>query len=389
MNWRVKHTYRDADGSPLTVDLARQVLSGSHRMKNPFICHRECAWSKSGCINKMLDDAGVPNDPRWRSLFLYFRAVADYPHLTDSQKSKAQRLMAETLSNRDFSEDRLGEMLKQYYGSITESYTNSIEELLREAAGMVKSFKELLVKRCGDLSVLEETTVHTVEEGKDEDSTITRLRGAFGQLRTVMESDINRLDTLAMKDALTGLGNRRSFDDFMQRSVLAWLESQVPLGLAIFDIDYFKKFNDTHGHRIGDQVLIVVGKQLSRIAEKYRDTSNNVLAARYGGEEFVVAVSGSGAMYINDVAEEIRRAIRGYNFLIRDTDGNVVERGLQITVSGGVCTAWSGWKGSYIENIVDSADKALYFAKERGRDRCAVFSPLERAFREIDGQSAL
>ncbi|MDL2272754.1 GGDEF domain-containing protein [Desulfovibrio sp. OttesenSCG-928-I05] len=354
-------------------------------MKNPFVCHRECAWSKNGCVNKMLDDAGVPNDPRWRSLILYFRAIADYPHLTDSQKSKAQRLIAETLAGKDFSDKRLAAVLKEYYGSITESYTNSIEELLREAAGMVKNFKELLVKRCGDLSVLEETTVLAVEEGGDEDSMITRLRGAFGELRTVMESDIHRLDSLAMKDALTGLGNRRSFDDFMQRSVLSWLENQIPLGLAIFDIDYFKKFNDTHGHRIGDQVLIVVGKQLSRIAEKYRDASNNVLSARYGGEEFVVAVSGSGAMYINEVAEEIRRAIRGYNFLIRDTEGNVVERGLQITVSGGVCTAWSGWKGAFIENMVDSADKALYYAKEKGRDRCAVFSPLDRAYKLIEG----
>lgn len=326
----------------------------------------------------MFDDAGVPNDPRWRSLFLYFRALADYPHLSDAQKNKAQRLMTETLTSRDFSEKRLAYVLDEYYSGVTENYTSAMEELFREAAGMVQSFKELLVKRCGDLSSLEETTVQVIEDGGDEESMIARLRGAFSQLRLVLESDIRRLDSLAMQDALTGLGNRRCFDEFMSRAVAAWLGGNTPLALAIFDIDYFKKFNDTHGHRIGDQVLVVVGKQLSRIAEKYTD-SNDILCARFGGEEFVVVVSGSGALKMDAIAEEIRQAVRGYNFLIRDTEGNIVERGLQISVSGGIAEAWNGWKGAHLENLIDSADKALYFAKQKGRDRCAVYLPQDNA----------
>lgn len=336
-------------------------------------CCHDCTWSKKDCINDIFDAAGVPNDPRWRSLILYFRFIADYPHLTDSQKNRAQRLMTETFSMRDFSEERLAYVLKEYYGGITASYMQSIEELVREAAGMVKSFKELLSQRCGDLNVLEEATVQTIENGPDEDTIITRLHDAFGQLRSVMESDLRSLDTLAHNDALTGLSNRRSFDEFMRHAVYAWLSHKVPLGLAIFDIDHFKKFNDTHGHRIGDQVLIVVAKQIQRVAEKYRAVGNEVIAVRYGGEEFVVAISGPGATKMHDVAEEIRRAIRGYNFLIRDLEGNVVERGLQITVSGGISTAWSGWKGSFQENLVDSADKALYHSKNKGRDCCTVF----------------
>ena len=145
-----------------------------------------------------------------------------------------------------------------------------------------------------------------------------------------------------------------------------------PPGAALFDIDHFKKFNDEHGHRIGDQVLAVVANHLKKGIEHFAK-DNGVLAARYGGEEFALAVSGPDAQQLIQAADKCRKVIKKFNFLIRDAEGNVVESGLHITVSAGVASAWQGWHGAHLANLIDNADKAMYFAKQSGRDRTVLF----------------
>jgi diguanylate cyclase (GGDEF)-like protein len=115
-----------------------------------------------------------------------------------------------------------------------------------------------------------------------------------------------------------------------------------------------------------------VARQLTKAYDCF-SSSNDVLVARYGGEEFVLAVSGPETSVLPQVAETIRVDIKKFNLLIRDADGNVVENGLHITVSAGVATMWPGWAGSYLDNIVDCADKALYHAKRNGRDKAVEF----------------
>ena len=335
----------------------------------------------------IFDKAGVPAETRWRSLLLYLRDVKDYNHLSDAQKAAMQRLLTDVLKEKDFSEARLNSLLMNYYIILTRPYQKKIEELLREASEVITGFQDLMRTRYGDISTLEEETVSIVtEELPEPDKAIGQLRNAFCKVKTFLEDDIRNLEQMATLDGVTNIANRRAFDTFLANSIDVWLNKGRPLALALFDIDHFKKFNDDHGHRIGDQVLSVVGKHLKNALVDF-DNSNTVMAARYGGEEFALVVSGPDAHKLSAASEKCRLAIKRFNFLIRDAEGNVVVSGLHITVSAGVAFAWKGWHGAYMENLIDSADKALYFAKQSGRDRAVQFVPdAENAFVPIPSE---
>lgn len=158
-----------------------------------------------------------------------------------------------------------------------------------------------------------------------------------------------RLSVAALTDGLTGVANRRSFDEVLTREVLAAVREDMPLSLLLLDLDFFKALNDVHGHQMGDDVLRAVGLAL-RNACRPGD-----LAARYGGEEFVVVLPGvatSGAVVI---AERLRAAIA-------DLDSPV-----PVTVSVGVATLPGDATTS--DALIVAADRALYSAKRQGRDR--------------------
>ncbi|MDR2055949.1 MAG: GGDEF domain-containing protein [Desulfovibrio sp.] len=323
------------------------------------------------------DRAGVPMDTRWRSLLLYLREVKDYTHLSDVQKMTIQAMMVNIYSSKDYSEENLRQVLNDYRDCIVAQYKKKVETLINEAGALIREFQKILSRRSGNINDLEETTFGIVEKFLDSPEQMDQLRDAFSRIKNFFANDLRSLENLAVSDALTGLSNRRAFDEFMESAIEEWRNSDRPLGLAIFDIDHFKKFNDTHGHRIGDQVLALVAKQISRAAGAVSSDSE-VLVARYGGEEFVLAVSGRGISQLTKITEKIRRNIKQFNFLIRDADGNVLESGVHITVSAGIATMSKTWTGVYLENLIDCADKALYHAKRHGRDKAVMFRHNEK-----------
>lgn len=344
------------------------------------IASTESNWDEYLTLFSMFDRAGVPVDSRWRSLLLFFRDTKDHKQLSDTQKIAIQSLMTSILENKDYSEKRLDAVFADYLSILAKPHQVKIDALLREVSDVIAEFQKMLSIRCGDISSLEKETVTVVNEdftcNGDASYSVGKLRTAFGRVKSLLENDIRNLEDMATHDGMTGLANRRAFNMFMDAAITRWLAEDRPLMLALFDIDYFKRFNDEHGHRIGDQVLSVVGTHLKKAIADF-DKPNDTIAARYGGEEFVLAVSGSDAARLVDVTEKCRNVIKKFNFLIRDADGNVVESGLHITVSAGVAAAWKGWPGAYLENLIDSADKALYFAKQSGRDRAVFFRPEE------------
>ena len=171
------------------------------------------------------------------------------------------------------------------------------------------------------------------------------------------------LKSAALTDPLTGLANRRAFMDRTQRLLDRHRRDYGPVHLLAFDLDHFKKINDTFGHATGDQVLRVFADTLSRIL---RSTD---MAARLGGEEFVAAVPGCSVETALATAERIRNAFQ---------DNARFVNGAQIgaTVSVGVAM-FDGSEGSVAALLAD-ADAALYQAKDRGRN-CVVLSgnPIE------------
>jgi diguanylate cyclase (GGDEF)-like protein len=163
------------------------------------------------------------------------------------------------------------------------------------------------------------------------------------------------LSELAATDALTGLANRRTLD---QRLRLEWERAQrstEPLTLLMIDVDHFKAFNDRHGHQGGDEALRAVAKVIDSNIRRPAD-----LAARYGGEEFAVILPHTGNAGAEVIAEHIRSSVEHLPRVAGDT--------MPVTVSIGLST-WDKKSRTSLEELLLSADRALYDAKHSGRNR--------------------
>ncbi len=173
-----------------------------------------------------------------------------------------------------------------------------------------------------------------------------------------------RLHELSMKDPLTGLSNRRRFEADFAR---AWSQSQQggrALSLLIIDVDYFKLFNDGHGHPAGDACLQMIARVLAGAAQTSRGFS-----ARLGGEEFALILPGSGAAQAKRVGEQICAAVREANVEHRDS-----RAAGRVTISIGV--ACSSPQLSRARDLLAAADEAVYQAKAAGRDCCTLHQPV-------------
>jgi diguanylate cyclase (GGDEF)-like protein len=171
--------------------------------------------------------------------------------------------------------------------------------------------------------------------------------------RALAEANL-RLERLSSLDGLTGVANRRRFDEALDVEWRRAARSGAPLSLAMLDLDFFKDFNDTNGHLAGDDHLRQVAKALFGALGRAGD-----LVARYGGEEFVVLLPGMGAAEAAAVAERLRASVEA---LALPHNASAVAR--VVTLSVGVATRPAA--------LVAAADEALYRAKREGRNRVVV-----------------
>ncbi len=178
-----------------------------------------------------------------------------------------------------------------------------------------------------------------------------RLALAEKQL-VVQAVEIKAHESEARTDSLTGLSNRRAFDDELKRRLNEWQRKQTPCTLVLMDIDFFKKFNDTHGHQVGDEVLRQVAKVL--IAQS-REMD---VPCRYGGEEFGVILPATDAVNACRVAERIRAAIEASSTVC---DGKT----LKVTCSLGVASFMGDDDPAA---LIRRADDSLYVSKKAGRN---------------------
>lgn len=189
-----------------------------------------------------------------------------------------------------------------------------------------------------------------------------RAMQRIAEMRQQLQKANFELRMMAVKDGLTGIANRRYFDEVMAKEIKRALRTESSLSLVMCDIDFFKPYNDNYGHQSGDDCLKYVARTMEKASKRPGD-----LVARYGGEEFGIILPETELEGAKAVAETIRIAIdklalsHGYS---KAAD--------HITISAGVSSI-QPIKGDDVKNItrqlIKAADKALYLAKEQGRNQ--------------------
>lgn len=187
---------------------------------------------------------------------------------------------------------------------------------------------------------------------------LNRLLNILNFKRKLLGTLIHELD-LAIEDPLTGLYNRRHFDNKTANLISESRQNGAAISIAIADIDKFKAVNDTYGHLVGDQVLVETAKRLKNSAEK------KGTVFRFGGEEFIILFEGIAQSEASNLAEAIRQDIEKNKFKI-----TVPPYELNITISLGVTTLLS--TDTDMTTLIQRSDQGLYKAKESGRNKVVV-----------------
>jgi diguanylate cyclase (GGDEF)-like protein len=171
---------------------------------------------------------------------------------------------------------------------------------------------------------------------------------------------IRQIETFGITDPLTGLHNRRYFDEKISIEWHRALREKEPLSILFIDIDHFKLFNDTHGHMNGDAALRTVADIFSKTHRRATD-----IVVRWGGEEFAKLLPNTDSKGASKIAEAIRFGVESIPVVCRD------KTKVPITVSIGANTIIPTHEDT-VEAFIEAADKALYEAKSGGRNRvCA------------------
>jgi diguanylate cyclase (GGDEF)-like protein len=198
----------------------------------------------------------------------------------------------------------------------------------------------------------------------------SQLRVALSEQRQALRETLTQVEQLATRDALTGLLNRRHMQQLVEQECLRHARSGTPLTVVLIDLDHFKRVNDTHGHAVGDEVLVSAARVL---VEQLRGTD---LIGRWGGEEFLLLLPDTPAVCAVSVIDRVRAALR------QQAVSTAVPP-LRVTFSAGV-TQHAGGMAPRV--VLERADRALYAAKAAGRDRCCTSAEGDHASQPVEHQ---
>ncbi|MBN1777566.1 MAG: diguanylate cyclase [Clostridiales bacterium] len=168
----------------------------------------------------------------------------------------------------------------------------------------------------------------------------------------------DRLENFSYLDGLTGISNRRKFDEYLDSTWNLAVRVSMPVSMVMMDIDFFKQYNDHYGHQGGDECLVKIAQVLSKTLVRKTD-----FLARYGGEEFVCILPNTDADNAFIIAEKMRQNVMSLKIPHAFSDVEEI-----VTISAGVATKFPA-KNVSSAGLVEEADKALYKSKESGRNK--------------------
>jgi len=283
---------------------------------------------------------------------------------------------AEELAARYLSRTRLSDEIRDA-GAVLNRELSTVSQAIAEAQSSQKAYGETLAAASGQIETAD-AAGGLASVVKSLSAATEKVRGENAALERRLEDSVQEVSRLrehleqvrrdAMTDALTGLSNRKAFDEALELACAEAGRGGAPLTLAVLDIDHFKRFNDTWGHQTGDQVIRYVASVLGRVAKAPRT------AARYGGEEFALIFPGETPEAVAEVLNEVREEIASRQLRRRSTNHELGT----ITVSAGLAELRTGEAPTA---LIERADQALYASKKRGRN-CVTDA------RTVDGQQA-
>jgi two-component system, cell cycle response regulator len=299
---------------------------------------------------------------------LYHHDLAGSEHETDEIRAICEITHLARLASNIFYSPNKGAALQDYKDAanrliamnpgVVDRFFRSIREEVLEVAEQygleirgLKSYTEILDDANQELAQLNKTYEQLNRELREAQKKAEQLAHSLKQAN-------EKLQRIASVDELTGLYNRRYFEDFFSREFNRCQRYKRPMSCIMLDIDHFKRVNDTYGHQQGDVILKELGERLMTLLR------NSDVAVRYGGEEFVVLLPETALYAARITAEKIRRGVASEPFSYKPNQG------LPITISLGIA-AFDGTHGADThQELLKQADTMLYKAKEGGRNRC-------------------
>jgi diguanylate cyclase len=249
-------------------------------------------------------------------------------------------------------------------GSKVVDEIDQIVAMIEAAVGTTSSYTESLVdvsQRLGNagdregLRAIVEILVRSTREVEQTNQSLeTRLRASKQEINQLQEN-LETVRNESLTDPLTGLANRKYFDQMLERAIVNARARDEQLSLLMTDVDHFKVFNDTYGHLTGDQVLRLVAQAVKQ------NVKGQDIAARYGGEEFAVILPKTSLQQALTVADHIRRAVASKELIKRSTGENLG----RVTISVGVAMLH---RDEAVQPLIERADACLYAAKRNGRN---------------------
>ncbi len=313
----------------------------------------------------------LPTPENYELWFVYYaRSMPEVVRVIDGLVESGQKIndyICGELYNRFLSDLRNEEMVRNT-GEQVQSTIQNVSGMVHGVQAATKSYGETLsqvnskissAKSAGEIQAVVQLASESTKAMMDQSSHLEEMLKQSNEAMEELRRDLEHVRREAMTDGLTGLANRKAFDDEFDRTLQSAESNRSSFTLLMLDIDHFKSFNDNFGHQVGDQVLRLVARTL-KDSIKGKD-----FAARYGGEEFSIILPDTDLAGAVIVGNALRKAVASKDVINRST-GKVLGR---ITMSVGVAE-YSGEKTA--EELIERADSALYTAKHNGRNQVAA-----------------